>query len=144
MPGEWLQLSGQELDQCRFTCIGSVRRAMQAGSLQYAPAPFAPTTAIRESNPISMLTFFRRILSGVYPNVTSFNCKRGGDILSVSGNLSIRQTNPRGSKVQRGILEALRVLRLGGFQIRKFLQDFDSCLRLRGYNRTSAQDVGRE
>ena len=116
----------------------------QAGSPEYAPAPFAPTRAIRESNPISMFTFFRRIFSGVYPNVTSFNCKRGGDILSVSGNLSIRQTNPRGSRIERGILEALRVLRLGRFQIGKFLQDFDSCLCLCGYNRASAQSMARK
>lgn len=142
MPRKWLQLSSQELDQCRFTCNRSVKCTIQAGSPQYAPAPFAPTTAIRESNPISMFTFFRRILSGVYPNDTSFNCKRGGDIFSVSGNLSDRQTNPRGPKVERGILEALLILRLGRFQIGKLLQDFDSCLRLCGYNRISARDVG--
>jgi hypothetical protein len=144
MSREWLQLLGQELDQRRFTCTRSVRGTMQAGWEEYAPAPFAPTTAIRESNPISMFTFFRRILSRVYPNVTSFNCRRGGDILSVSGNLSIRETNSRGSKVERGILEALRVLRFGRFQIGKFLQDFDSCLCLCGYNRASARDTAWE
>jgi hypothetical protein len=51
------------------------------------PAPFAPTIAILDSSPTSKFTFFKMILSGEYPKVTSFACRSGGDILSVSGNL---------------------------------------------------------
>jgi hypothetical protein len=43
--------------------------------------------------------------------------------------------------IERSILEALRVLRLRRFQIGKFLQDFDSSLRLCGCKRTSAQAI---
>ena len=98
-----------------------LRYVIASSQLVHAPAPFAPTTAIRESNPTSMFAFFRRILFGLYPNVTSFSCKRGGDIFSVSGNLCIRQTNPQKARVERSILEALCVLCLGRFQIGEFL-----------------------
>jgi hypothetical protein len=60
------------------------------------PAPFGPTTAIRESSPTSMLTLLITILSGVYPNVTSFSCSSGGDIFSVSGNLPYRLSRENG------------------------------------------------
>lgn len=52
------------------------------------PAPFAPTIAILESRLTSKLTWSRISLSGVYPNVTSDNCKSGAGIFSMSGNLS--------------------------------------------------------
>jgi len=57
------------------------------------PAPLAPTMAIRESSPTSMLMSLRRSLSGAYPNETSFSCSTGGDIFSVSGNLFLFVTN---------------------------------------------------
>lgn len=53
----------------------------------YFPAPLAPTTAIRDSRPTSMSTFFRTGLSGEYPKDTLESCSRGGEILSHSGNL---------------------------------------------------------
>ena len=51
------------------------------------PAPLAPTTAIRDSKPMSKSMSFRISLSGEYPKVIFDACKRGGDNLSVSGNL---------------------------------------------------------
>jgi len=51
------------------------------------PAPFDPTTAMRDSRPTSILMRFKTILEEPYPNVTSESWSRGGEIFSVSGNL---------------------------------------------------------
>ena len=53
----------------------------------YFPAPFAPTTAIRESKPTSISTFLRMTLSDEYPKETLDSCNNGGEILSQSGKL---------------------------------------------------------
>lgn len=61
------------------------------------PDPLAPTMAILESKPTSMLAPLSTTFSGVYPNVTSDICKSGGEIFSVSGSLSLNvgyPTNP--------------------------------------------------
>lgn len=52
------------------------------------PDPLAPTMAILESKPTSILAPRKTTFSGVYPNVTSDICNNGGDIFSVSGSLS--------------------------------------------------------
>jgi len=73
------------------------------------PAPFAPTIAILDSSPTSKFTFFNMILSGEYPKVTSFACRRGGDILSASGNLEMRSDQlPLILATKLDILELLR------------------------------------
>ena len=60
------------------------------------PAPLGPTTAIRESRPTSMLMPLSNTLSVVYPNVASFNCRIGGEIFSVSGNLNVSVSSASG------------------------------------------------
>ena len=51
------------------------------------PAPFGPTTAIRESRPTSISMFLRRTWSALYPKLTPDNWSNGGGIFSASGNL---------------------------------------------------------
>lgn len=89
--------------------------------------------AILESNPTSILAFLMMILSGVYPNVTSFSCSNGGEIFSVSGNLheSYKQQNFAKNENAKNVLEPFGLLRLWHLQFRQFLQDLDLGLRLR-------------
>lgn len=83
------------------------------------PAPLAPTIAILESRPTSILTPLRMSLSGVYPNVTSDICSRGGEILSVSGNLRNfgKALSKEVGKIK--ILELFGFLLFRRFQVRK-------------------------
>jgi hypothetical protein len=77
------------------------------------PAPLAPTMAMRESRPTSILTFLRIIFPSVYPNVTSDICNRGGEIFSVSGNLKIKTSSNFPTIMRRSHpLEFFRFFRL--------------------------------
>lgn len=85
-----LKLGSNHLSIAWFCSIWDVKAIKKGDQCPYSvdfPAPLAPTIAILESRPMSKLTPLRRILSGVYPNVTSFICNSGGDIFSVSGKL---------------------------------------------------------
>lgn len=83
------------------------------------PAPLAPTIAILESRPTSILMPLRMSLSGVYPNVTSDICSRGGEILSVSGNLKSISKALRKEEGKTKILELFGFLLFRRFQVRK-------------------------
>ena len=43
-----------------------------------------------------MLMFLSRILSGVYPKVTSLSCRTGGEIFSVSGKRNVSVSSSSG------------------------------------------------
>jgi hypothetical protein len=86
-----VQFTRQDLDPLPFPVIIVFPNILSEGGGTYRvdlPAPLAPTMAILESRLTSMLTFLRMILSEVYPKDTSSIWRRGGDIFSVSGNLT--------------------------------------------------------
>jgi hypothetical protein len=88
------QFTSQYLDPTSLFIRGQtqIHEQLSTHSVDF-PAPLAPTIAIRESSPISKLTFFKICFSGVYPNVTSDIWSSGGEIFSVSGNLSASSDN---------------------------------------------------
>jgi hypothetical protein len=93
---------------------------MQAHRVDF-PAPLAPTIAILESNPTSILTFFKTCFSGMYPNVTSDIWSSGGEIFSVSGNLYTRRSDSEDKLMRSNLPEFLRLFLLRGLQVRQLL-----------------------
>ena len=71
----------------RFTCPASGVNSPVSNLISVDfPAPFAPTTAILESNPTSIFTLFNTtdpcFSLPAYPKVTSESCNSGGEIFN--------------------------------------------------------------
>lgn len=89
LPTQGAQFTSQYLDSARAQKWITRKSEMENGpnSVDF-PEPLAPTMAILESKPTSILAPRNTTFSGVYPNVTSDICNNGGEIFSVSGSLS--------------------------------------------------------
>lgn len=98
MARDWFELPGEQFDSMvqHIQYKTSPLRLYACSHSVDFPAPLGPTTAIRESRPTSMLTPLRRILSGSYPNDTSFSWRIGGEIFSASGNLNVSVSSTSG------------------------------------------------